>query len=119
MSNNLQRLLFAILNFLIAVTVLLYHIVQQYILEQKDLYKVHFTSGEHLANFHLPQVNITVFSADHNSQILVLVNSWDLDLNINNVLYVGVCCIWVLWSLAYVEMSLIYVMAYLYVLFPT
>ena len=52
MPNNLRRLLlYAILNFLIAVTVPLYHIVEQYILEQKDLNKVHFTSGEHLANF--------------------------------------------------------------------
>ena len=53
MPNNLRMLLllYAILNFLIAVTVPLYHIVEQYILEQKDLNKVHFTSGEHLANF--------------------------------------------------------------------
>ena len=52
MPNNLRRLLlYAILNFLIAVTVPLYHIVEQYILEQKDLNIVHFTSGEHLANF--------------------------------------------------------------------
>ena len=52
MPNNLRRLLlYAILNFLIAVTAPLYHIVEQYILEQKDLNKVHFTSGEHLANF--------------------------------------------------------------------
>ena len=51
MPNNLRRLLlYAILNFLTAVTVSLYHIVEQYILEQKDLNKVHFTSGEHLAN---------------------------------------------------------------------
>ena len=47
MPNNLRRLLlYVILNFLIAVTVPLYHIV-----EQKDLNKVHFTFGEHLANF--------------------------------------------------------------------
>ena len=52
MTNNLRRLLlYAILNFLIAVIVLLYHIVEQYILEQRDLNKVHFTSGVHLANF--------------------------------------------------------------------
>ena len=51
MPNNLRRLLlYAILNVLTAVTVSLYHIVEQYILEQKDLNKVHFTSGEHLAN---------------------------------------------------------------------
>ena len=89
MPNNLRRLLLcAILNFLISVTVPLYHIVEQYILEQKDLNEVHFTSGEHLANFldniltfsiklpHLPfKVNITVFSADNISQILALVNS--------------------------------------------
>ena len=54
MPNNLRNLLLyvhVILNFRIAVTVPLYHIVQQYILEQKNLNKVHFTSGEHLANF--------------------------------------------------------------------
>ena len=52
MPNNLRRLLlYVIINFLIAVTVPLYHIVEQYILEQKDLNKVHFTFGEHLANF--------------------------------------------------------------------
>ena len=92
MPNNLQRLLlYAILSFLIALTVPLYHIVEQHILEQKDLNKVHFTSGEHLAIIprqiinvcikfpHLPlQVNITVFSADHNSQKHALVNPWDL-----------------------------------------
>ena len=39
------------LVFSLAVTVALYHIVEQYMLEQKDLNKVHFTSGEHLANF--------------------------------------------------------------------
>ena len=38
--NNLRRLLLlAILNFLMAVTVPLYNIVEQYILEQKDLKK--------------------------------------------------------------------------------
>ena len=35
----------------IAVTVQLYNVVVQYILEQNDLNKVHFTSGEHGANF--------------------------------------------------------------------
>ena len=51
-SNNLRMLLLlAILNFLIAVTVPLYHIVEQHILEQKDSDKVHFTSVEHLVNF--------------------------------------------------------------------
>ena len=45
--NNLRRLiLYAILNFLIAVSVPSYHIV-----EQKDLNKVNFTSGERLANY--------------------------------------------------------------------
>ena len=52
MLNNLRRLLlYAILNFLIAVTVPLHHIVEQYILEQKDLNKAHFISSEHLASF--------------------------------------------------------------------
>ena len=52
MPNNLRMLLlYAILNFLIAATVPLYHIVEQYILDPNDLNKVHFTSGEHLANF--------------------------------------------------------------------
>ena len=52
MPNNLRRLLlYAILTFFVAVTDPLYHIVEQYILEQKDLNKVHFTSVEHLANF--------------------------------------------------------------------
>ena len=52
MPNNLRRLLlYAILNFLIGVTFPLYHMVEQYILERKDLNKVHFTPGEHLANF--------------------------------------------------------------------
>ena len=51
--NNLRRLLLyhANLKFLIAVTVPLYHIVEQYILEQKDLNKVNFTSDKHLAYF--------------------------------------------------------------------
>ena len=34
-----------------AVTVQLYHNVEQYILEQNTLNRVHFTSGEHLENF--------------------------------------------------------------------
>ena len=52
MPNNLQRLLlYAILHFRIAITVPLYHKEEQYIVEHTDLNKVHFTSGEHLANF--------------------------------------------------------------------
>ena len=34
-----------------ALTVQLYHIVEQYILEQNDLSSIRFTSGEHLENF--------------------------------------------------------------------
>ena len=48
---SLALLYYAILNFPTAVTVPLCHIVEQYILEQKDLNKVHYSSGEHLANF--------------------------------------------------------------------
>ena len=52
MPNNFRKLLlYPILIFFMTVTVPLYHIVEQYILEQKDLNKLHFTSGEHLANF--------------------------------------------------------------------
>ena len=49
MSNKL--LPYHILNLLIAVTVQLYHIIDQYIIEQNDFNKVHFTSGEYLKNF--------------------------------------------------------------------
>ena len=52
MPNNFRKLLlYPILIFSMTVTVPLYHIVEQYILEQKNLNKLHFTSGEHLANF--------------------------------------------------------------------
>ena len=86
MPNNLQRLiLYAILT---AVTVPLYHIVEQHRTEGFEQSTFHIwgaVSKLPRKNInvciklpHLPlQVNITVFSADHNSQILALVNAWD------------------------------------------
>ena len=52
MPNNLNEGLYYVqfLVFSLPVTIPLYHIVEQYMLEQKDLNKVHFTSGEPLAN---------------------------------------------------------------------
>ena len=50
MPKNLRRLLlYAILDFLIALTVPLYHIVEQYIIIiTEKIEKAYFTSGEHL-----------------------------------------------------------------------